>query len=166
MSRSLIAPSTITPGSKVILPDGSTTTVDANGVLTVSDQYATAFLAAGFSFQAASAGVSKSENSYIRTDAGTKTLLAAGLADRQVVIIVTVTTTFATGDGAQPTLAIGQTGSTSKFAATSKFVGATAGTTFAFAGTLSAATALIATLVAATGTTSTGAYTIDAIIVQ
>lgn len=104
--------------------------------------------------------------SYIRTDAGTKTLLAAVTVDRTVTIVVNITTVFADGDGAQPTLAIGQTGTTTKFAATSAFASAAAGTTLSFGGTLSANKALILTQVAATGTTSTGAYTVTATAIQ
>jgi hypothetical protein len=110
--------------------------------------------------------LANSENSYIRTDVGTKDLLAAAAAARKVIIVVTVTAVFANGDGAQPTLTIGEeSGSASKFAASTKFTNAAVGATFTFAGTLTAAKKLQATLVAATGTTSTGAYTIDVIAV-
>lgn len=98
---------------------------------------------------------------YIRTDAGTKDLLAAAAVDRIVMIVVTITTAFATGDGAQPTLTLDEESTAAKFAASAKFVTAAATTTFAFAGTLIAGKKLQATLVAATGTTSTGAYRID-----
>ena len=101
----------------------------------------------------------------IVTDAGTKTLIAAAANARNVIVTVNVTTVFATGDGAQPTLSIGQTGSVSKFAATSIFVSAAAGATFTFGGILTGGDALIATQVAGTGTTETGAYTITAIAV-
>lgn len=95
--------------------------------------------------------------------AGTITLIPAATYDRVVIINVNVTTTYANGDGAQPTIAIGQTGTTNKFAATSAFTGATAGTTKGYGGTLSANTALIVTATAGTGTTETGAMTISAI---
>jgi hypothetical protein len=63
--------------------------------------------------------LANSENSYIRTDVGTKDILAAAAAARKVIIVVTVTTVFANGDGAQPTLTIGEeSGSATKFAAT------------------------------------------------
>lgn len=110
--------------------------------------------------------LAKSENSYIKTDAGVKDLLVAAAAARVVMIVVTVTTAFADGDGAQPTLSIGEeSGSASKFAATSKFASAAAGDTFTFSGTLTSGKKLQATLVAGTGTTETGAYTIDVIAV-
>jgi hypothetical protein len=77
------------------------------------------------------------------------------------MIVVTVTTAFANGDGAQPTLTIGEeSGSATKFAAAAKFTGAAGGTTFAFAGILTSAKKLQAVLVPRPAT-STGAYTID-----
>lgn len=99
----------------------------------------------------------------IVSTAGTITLVPAVAWDRAVIINVNVTTTFANGDGAQPTIAIGQTGTVSKFAATSAFTGKTAGTTLSYGGVLSANAALIVTAVAGTGTTETGATTITAI---
>lgn len=110
------------------------------------------------------ASLFSSENSYIKTDSGVKDLLAAAAADRVVMIVVTVTTVFANGDGAQPTLTIGEeSGSATKFAAAAKFTNAAAALTLAFSGTLTANKKLQATLVAGTGTTETGAYTIDII---
>jgi hypothetical protein len=100
---------------------------------------------------------------WIRTDAGTKVLAASVPLDREVIIVVTVTTAFATGDGAQPTFAFGQTGSTTKFAATSKLTTAAAGTILVYAGTLTGTKDLIMTAVAATGTTSTGAISVTVI---
>ncbi len=97
----------------------------------------------------------------IKTDSGTKTLLAATAADRQVIIAVTVTTSFADGNGTQPTVSIGQTSSVSKFAATTDFTArAASNLAVVFAGTLTGGTALLATQVAGTGTTETGAYSI------
>ncbi len=106
------------------------------------------------------AGLGSGSASYIVSDSGTKTLASASTVDRTVTISLAATTTFANGNGAQPTVALGQTGSTSKFAATSEFTGITAGTTKTYTGTLSANTALLATEVAGTGT-ATGAYTIS-----
>jgi hypothetical protein len=104
-----------------------------------------------------------STQAYIRTDSGTKTLLAANATiDRIVLIVVRITTAFAVGDGAKPTVIFGETSSTSKFAAVSVIVTAAAEQIFVFTGTLSATKACLATLVAATGTTSTGAYTVQA----
>lgn len=103
---------------------------------------------------------------YIKTDVGTKTLAAAhATLDRMVWITVEVTTAFATGDGAQPTLSLGETSSVSKFAATSVFVSKAVGH-YTFCGKLSATKALLATLVAGTGATETGAYTINWLIAQ
>jgi hypothetical protein len=201
----MVAPSTVAPGSTVFLPDGSSTTVSAAGTASIPAAYISIFLNAGWDLSPASslplasghilvgdssnqaadvamtgdvaidnAGATSipttklatSENSYIRTDVGTKDLLAAAAAARKVMIVVTVTTAFANGDGAQPTLTIGEeSGSATKFAAAAKFTGAAAGATFVFAGILTSAKKLQAVLVAATGSTSTGAYTIDVIAV-
>src|SRR5665213_3221183 len=65
--------------------------------------------------------------SFLKTATGASTILAAAAADRVVNITVHIDTTFADGDGAQPTFSIGQTGSATKFAATSTFTAATAG---------------------------------------
>jgi len=94
---------------------------------------------------------------------GVTTLLPAATVARRVIISVQVTEIFANGDGAQPTHTIGETGSAAKFAAAARFTGAAAGTTFSFAGTLSADVALIITSVAGTGTTMTGAIDVTAI---
>lgn len=102
--------------------------------------------------------------SYLAAATGVQaTLIAAGPVDRIVQIIVTIDTAFANGDGAQPTFKIGQTGSDAKFAATSKFTGAAAASTFAVAGILSANKDLFVTATAGTGTTETGALTVTAI---
>lgn len=103
-------------------------------------------------------------NSYLKTDTGTKTLaLADPLLDRIVLITVNVTTAFANGDGAQPTLALGETSTVSKFAATTIFASKAVGS-YTFAGVLSATKDLIATLVAGTGSTETGAFQIVSVV--
>lgn len=200
----MVAPSTVAPGSKVFFPDGSATNVSASSTISVPVAFLSTMLDAGYDLspasglplasghilvgdsggQAADVAMSgdatmantgalsiaatklaNSENSYIRTDSGVKDLLAAAAA-RKVIIVVTVTTVFATGDGAQPTISIGEEdGSASKFMATTKLASAAAGATFVFSGTLTSGKKLQATLVAATGATSTGAYTIDVIAV-
>ncbi len=102
-------------------------------------------------------------NAYIRTDVGTKTLSAADASnDRMVFGVLNVTTVFANGDGAKPTLKIGETSTIEKFltAAVVATLSANLGQ-YIFAGTLAATKDFVATLVAATGTTSTGAYTIN-----
>ncbi len=104
--------------------------------------------------------------SYLKTDAGTKDLLAAAAVDRIVVIGVTVTTVFANGDGTQPTLTLDEEGSAAKFAVAANFTSAAASLkAIVFCGKLSASKKLQATLVAGTGTTETGAYTINVIAV-
>ncbi len=102
---------------------------------------------------------------YPKTSTGSLILLAASTTAGNVIIVATVTTTFANGDGAQPTFSIGYAGSASAFAATSAFTGATAGTTTIYAGTLPPNTALLVTATAGTGTTETGALSITAMVV-
>ena len=102
--------------------------------------------------------------SLLKTAAGTTTLVAAvPRVDRRVLILLTVDTTYAAGDGAAPIHSIGQTGTTTKFV-NAKATG-TAGDKVMFDGVLSAGTALILTATAATGTTSTGAITVTAMAV-
>lgn len=104
-----------------------------------------------------------STQAYVRTDSGAKVLLAAhATIDRICVIIVRITTAFAVGDGAKPTVIFGETSSTNKFAAVTVVVTAAAEQIFVFTGTLLATKECLATLVAATGSTSTGAYTVQA----
>lgn len=100
---------------------------------------------------------------YPESTSGIQTLLAANAAGRNVIISVEVTEVFANGDGTQPTFEIGETGSAAKFAATTVFTNAAAGSTFSFAGSLSADAAVIVTAVAGTGTTQTGALRVTAI---
>ncbi len=117
-------------------------------------------VAATAAIAAVNSGVLSGTVAYIKTDTGTKTLHAALTVDATVTITMICTTTFADGDGGQPTLALGQTSATTKFAATTAFASIAAGSTKTFGGTLTAGTALLATLVAGTGTTETGAYTL------
>ena len=98
----------------------------------------------------------------IVSSAGTTTLIAASSIERVVQISVNIVTTFANGDGAAPDFLIGETGSTSKFAATGVVTG-TALDQLQFSGVLSANTALLLTATAGTGTTETGAATFTAI---
>jgi hypothetical protein len=109
------------------------------------------------------AGRAQSQNAYIVSDVGVKDLLAAAAVARTVVVTLRVTTAFANGDGAQPTVTIGEEGNATKFAAAAVFTTAALGRVFVFTGTLTANKKLQATQVAGTGTTETGAYTIDAV---
>lgn len=104
-----------------------------------------------------------SSGSLTRALSGTTTLAVARAYDSIVSGQLIVDTTFAAGDGAAPAFVIGQTGTTNKFMA-SKNTG-TAGDVVNFTGTLTAGAALIVTQTAATGTTSTGAVTVNAIVV-
>lgn len=101
---------------------------------------------------------------YLATDVGVKTLATPSTIARKVIIVLTVTTTFAANGGAAPTVKIGETDTDDKFAAAAVVVNtSTAGTVYVFAGELSAGKALIATLTAATGA-GAGAYSLTAIL--
>lgn len=135
--------------------DGAVTNTQiADGTIAQSKFAANVALAA---LVAAGLGASKS---YLKTQSGPDTLLASVAGARSVLIVVTVDTTFANGDGAQPTFQIGQTGTAAKFADTTAFTGATAGTVKTFAGQLTGSDNLIVTGVAGTGTTETGGISI------
>lgn len=101
---------------------------------------------------------------YAKTATGINVLATGTVITKKVIIVAKVTEAFANGDGAQPTFKIGEVGSDVKFAAASIFTGATLGTTFTFAGELTASKNLIVTATAATGTTSTGALDVTALI--
>lgn len=101
--------------------------------------------------------------SVIRTSTGTTTLVPAAAVDRRVIIMTTVDTTFAAGDGAAPIFSIGQTGAVTKFV-NAKTTG-TAAEKLMFDGVLTAGTAALLTSTAATGTTSAGALTLTVLVV-
>lgn len=114
----------------------------------------------GKALEPANSGTS---GSLTRALSGTTVLSKARAVDSIVMVQLVVDTTFAAGDGAAPSFVIGQTGTTNKFLA-SKSTG-TAGDLVTVSGVLTAGKALIVTQVAATGTTSTGAVTVNAIVV-
>lgn len=99
---------------------------------------------------------------YPKTANGAQTLAAsvAG-SDRNVLLVIECTETFADGNGAQPTFEIGQTSSLTKFTGTSLFVGAKLHDKFVISGQLSATKALVITAVAGTGT-ATGSLKVSA----
>lgn len=102
---------------------------------------------------------------YPKATVGAQTLAVADATlDRNVLIEVEVTETFANGSGAQPTFKIGQTSTTNKFADTSAFTDLVEGAKRVFAGTLSATKDLLVTATAATGT-ATGAIKVRAVII-
>lgn len=101
--------------------------------------------------------------SVIRTSAVAQTLVAAADIARRVIIMATVDTTFAAGDGAAPIFSIGETGALTKFI--NALTVGTAGDKVMYDGVLTAGTALILTPTAATGTTSTGAATFTVMVV-
>lgn len=100
--------------------------------------------------------------SYTAASDGTVTLLAASRESRVIHVVVHVTTVFADGVGAQPTLLIGQTGDADAFAAAALFSNAADESKTVIVGTLDAGNALILTQTAGTGT-ATGAYTVSVI---
>lgn len=88
--------------------------------------------------------------SYPKTHAVATDHLAAANVDRVVAIFVTITTSFAAGNGAAPIFDFGQTGTAEKFKA--DLNSGSAGTTLIYTGTLSAGKALTVSGTAATGT--------------
>lgn len=101
--------------------------------------------------------------SVIRTSAGVATLVPAASIARRVILMVTVDTTFAAGDGAAPIFSIGETGAATKFI--NALTAGTAGDKVMYDGVLLAGKELIMTSTAATGTTSAGALTVTAMVV-
>ena len=93
-------------------------------------------------------GASKS---YTSTATGADTLLASTSNGRSVIIVVVIDATFANNTGTQPTFQIGQTGTAAKFADTTAFTGATAGTVKTFAGVLTGTDNLLVTGIPAVG---------------
>lgn len=65
MAQTLSAPSTVSVGSQVYYPDGTTTTVDANGNIACPDNFVGAMLNAGYNFAASDAGQQSSAVSSI-----------------------------------------------------------------------------------------------------
>jgi len=104
-----------------------------------------------------------STTALIRTSAGTTTLATAAGIDRRVILMATIITTFAAGDGAAPIFSVGQTSALTKFV--NALTTGTAGAKVMYDGTLTAGTELLITSTAATGTTSTGAVTFTAMVV-
>jgi hypothetical protein len=100
---------------------------------------------------------------YPKTTSGAQTLLAAhATIDRIVLIIVSITETFANGDGAKPSFNLGETSTATKFK--SGLTSGTAGDKLVYAGTLSATKALLVTGTAGTGTTETGAIAVAVLV--
>jgi len=98
-------------------------------------------------------GVGASD-SYIKTDAGAQSLLAAAPVDRAVVIVVTIDETFAAGSGAATLFDIGETDTTNKFK--NDLNTGSAGAILTYGGVLTAGKALLVTVTAATGTGAGG----------
>lgn len=159
---------------------GSTTIMDIDGDNSLVDLKSikvngTALTATGAQLNTladASAGIASvlagglgASASYVKTDTGTKTLLAAhATKDRACLVVVHVDQVFANGDTSQLILKIGETSTIEKCAASSVFTNAANGTTFVFAFTNTSTKAVLATLTAAAGT-GTGAATITVLAI-
>jgi len=100
---------------------------------------------------------------FTKTSVGTFTLAAASAAERNVLIVVKITKTFAAGTGAKPTFKLGETDTLEKYAATTIFAGGVKGDILVFVGTLTSTKSLLVTVVAATGT-GEGALSVEAIV--
>jgi hypothetical protein len=98
--------------------------------------------------------------SYVKTDAGAKTLLALNATKaRGVIVVVRIDETFATGDTSQLILKVGETDDDGKGFASGVFTNAAAGSVFVTGFLNTANKAIIATLTAAAGT-GTGAASV------
>lgn len=98
--------------------------------------------------------------SYVKTDNGTKTLLAAHATKaRGVLVVVHIDQTFANGDTSQLIVKVGETDTIEKAFASATFTDAAAGAYFVTGFLNTATKAIIATLTAAAGT-GTGACSI------
>lgn len=140
-------------GAVTIANDAITTAKIADAAVTAAKLANGAGLAA---LIAAGLGASAA---YPKTTNGAQTLLAAnanGAGDRAVLVVVHVDEVFATGDGAQTTFTVGQTGTADKFAAAALFTDAAAGSVFVLAGVLSEEAALLVTANDASGTGTGG----------
>ncbi len=160
-----------TPSGDVTITNAGVTAIGANKVVTamildanvttakIADANVTnAKLAAGAGVAALVAAGLGNSASYIKTDTGTKTLLAAhATKNRGVLVLVHIDETFATGDTSQLILKIGETGTIEKCAAAATFTNAAAGSDFVFGFVNTSTNAIIATLTAAAGTGTGGA---------
>jgi hypothetical protein len=100
---------------------------------------------------------------YTKATDGAQVLYDQDATARTVLIIAVVTEAFADGDGGQTVFTIGEVDTATKFAAGAKFTGATLGSVFVFAGSITANKDLIVTGTPATGT-GTGALSVTALI--
>ncbi len=190
-TKKMFTPGTIPGGGEVMFPDGSTATVALDGSVQVPNAYvasdaaiaksklgalaiADGDVAAGAAIAAsklaAGGGVAAllgaglgGSATYVKTDTGTKTLVAAhATKDRAVIVEVHIEQTFADGDTSQLILKVGETDTVEKFFASAVFTGATAGSIFIIGAVNTATKAIIATLTAAAGT-GTGSATVTII---
>jgi hypothetical protein len=167
-------------GGAIVLASGGTLTDDAGGVVTaeIADLGVTTGKLAASAVTAAKIADATITSAKLANGAGLTSLITAGLGasapytkaatgantllaadpthDRAVLIVVTVDEVFADGSGGQTTFKVGETSTTAKFADTTAFADAAAGTVLVYAGILLATKALLVTAVAATGTGTGG----------
>lgn len=143
---------------KISLPSGGTFEVESGGTVTLPNESITsAMLVNGAGLASLIAAGNGASASYVKTDTGAKTLLAAnaiGEGGRSVLIIVTVDETFAAGDGTATNFDIGETDTPAKFK--SALNTGTAGDVLTYAGSLTEEKALLVTATPATGTGTGG----------
>jgi len=129
-------------------------TMDATGAVTIAAGAVEAsMLADGAGIAALVTAGGGASAAYAKTTSGAQTLLAAngsGEGARTVLIVVTVTETFAAGDGTATSFDVGETDTTTKFK--SALTSGTAGDILTYAGALTEEKALLVTATAATGT--------------
>lgn len=123
----------------------------ANGTITAAK------LANGAGLAAVIAAGLGTSVSYVKTDVGTKTLLAANATkDRGVLVVVIIDESYATAGGTQPTVKIGEAGTLEKGIAAATIASKAAGTVLC-AGFLNTSTnAILATVTAAVGAATGG----------
>lgn len=122
-------------------------------------------LAAGAGLAALIAAGLGASAAYVKTTNGAQTLLASDAAARVALIVVVVDETFADAGGTQTTFTIGETDTVDKYAAAALFTGATAGSIFVLAGTLTANKALLVTANDAAGA-GTGGISVTALVLD
>ena len=148
----------VATGGKITVESGGTFEVKSGGTVTLPNESITsAMLVNGAGLASLIAAGNGASASYVKTDTGAKTLLAAnatGEGGRSVLIIVTVDETFADGTGAATKFDIGETDATTKFKATLNT--GTAGDVLTYAGSLTEEKALLVTATPATGTGTGG----------
>jgi hypothetical protein len=156
----------VASGGEILVKSGGSVVVESGATFTIPDGTITsAKLAAGAGVAALVAAGLGASGAWVKTDTGTKTLLAAhATKDRAVLVLVHIDQVFATGNTSQLICKVGETSTIEKFAAAAVFTDAAAGATFVFAGTNTATKAILVTLTAAAGT-GTGAVSVTVLAI-